>query len=463
MPADAVTRFLNALEGCRSLGAGVGAADDSTVKLVARALVAAGAAEAEALALAVDDELAARSAELAALAEHQRSLCVAAAAAPEARLQLMAGWSSFAESAEYVTFEAELTRRLVVEGHSEDEARAAVCTTLATASLDASVHGSVRSGYTLVQGLAAAALQGQEGALLAALHLRLRAASEPSGSPRPTSAEIAGHAKIRALEALRERMEVDPDDPSIEAEFEAILAELEAVSDSAAGPSAPGIAGASAARGRLVAAVESFEGSLVSGDRTTLAAAATQLAMTAEALLLGEVPPLVVAVDAAARLERRASPADAVAVGALVHDLLDASISARRLAWDAGWSAAIDAVTGHRDAAYRLPPPHETTVLGELLAVRAGAPDLVEAALLVDTSDEVVTVIAHGLDPDAVGLRPGSAVSAEGVWDPSLSAENKVLVVARRADSGALAMSWSVEDAAAALLRRRRWPPLEVE
>ena len=150
-----------------NLGAGVGTADDSTAKLVARVLVAAGEAEAEALALAVDDELAARSAELAALAEYQRSLCVAAAAAPEARLQLMAGWSSFAESAEYVTFEAELTRRLVVEGHNEDEARAAVCTTLATASLDASVHGSVRSGYTLVQGLAAAALQGQEGALLA--------------------------------------------------------------------------------------------------------------------------------------------------------------------------------------------------------------------------------------------------------------------------------------------------------
>lgn len=465
MPADAVTSLLDALEACASLPAGVRAADDSTAKLVARVLHETGAEEAEALQRAVSDELAARSTALAALAEYQGHLGVAAAAVPEARAQLMEAWSRFTQSPEHATVEAELARRLSLEGRSDEDARAAVSTMLATESLEASVAGSVRSGYALVQMLAAAALWGQHGALLAALHLRLRAEPRPSASPRPSLRDAARHEVTRAIEAMRERMEREPDDPSLEAELEALMADLEASIFSARTPSAPDIARVDAVRGRLAAAVESLQEALASGDRAAWAVAATQLATTAEALLLSEVPPLVAAVDAVARRDGRASPADAVAVGGLVRDLLDASASGRRLAWDAGWSADVDAIAERSDAAsYLEPRPHAHTVLGEILAVQARVDeDPVGAALVVDTTDEVVTVLAPGLDPDAVGLRRGLAVAAEGAWDTTSSPETRVLVVARRADSGALAMTWSVEDAAAASLRGLRWRPLEVE
>ena len=73
MPADAVTSFINALEACASLRAGVRAADDPTARLVARVLHETGAEEAEALQRAVSDELAARGTALAALAERAQA------------------------------------------------------------------------------------------------------------------------------------------------------------------------------------------------------------------------------------------------------------------------------------------------------------------------------------------------------------------------------------------------------
>jgi hypothetical protein len=463
MPAEAVTSFINALDACASLRAGDRAADDSLAKLVARLLHDTGEQDAEALQRAVSDELAAPDAALAALAEHQGHLCVAAAAIPEARAHFMEAWSSFTQSPELATVEAELTRRLILEGRSDDDARAAVSTALATANLEASLAGTVRSGYDLVQTLADAALRRRHHALLAALHHRLRADRGPSVSPRPALTDAPHREMTRAIEALQERMENDPDDPSLEAELEELMADLEEVALSGGRPTDPGIARVDAARGQLAAAVESLQGSLLSGDRAARAAAATQLATTAEALLLAEVAPLVAAVDEGARRDRRASPADAVAVGGLVRDLLDASASGRRLAWDAGWSADIDALAERIDAAsYLAPRPHAHTVIGELLAVQVLLEDPVGAALVVETTEGEVNVLAPGLDPDAVGLRRGSAVAAEGAWDTTTSPE-RALVVARRADSGALAMTWSVEDAAAASLRRQRWRPLEVE
>jgi hypothetical protein len=177
----------------------------------------------------------------------------------------------------------------------------------------------------------------------------------------------------------------------------------------------------------------------------------------------GSFTARVYSTEARERGDPRASPADAVAVGGLVRDLLDASASGRRLAWDAGWSVDIEALAERIGAAsYLAPRPHAHTVIGELLAVQVMLEDPVGAALVVDTTEGEVNVLAPGLDPDAVGLRRGSAVAAEGAWDTSTSPE-RALVVARRADSGALAMTWSVEDAAAASLRRQRWRPLEVE
>jgi hypothetical protein len=137
----------------------------------------------------------------------------------------------------------------------------------------------------------------------------------PSVSPRPALTDAPHREMTRAIEALQERMENDPDDPSLEAELEELMADLEEVALSGGRPTDPGIARVDAARGQLAAAVESLQGSLLSGDRAARAAAATQLATTAEALLLAEVAPLVAAVDEGARRDRRASPADAVAVG----------------------------------------------------------------------------------------------------------------------------------------------------
>jgi hypothetical protein len=73
--------------------------------------------------------------------------------------------------------------------------------------------------------------------------------------------------------------------------------------------------------------------------------------------------------------------------------------SGRRLAWDAGWSADIDALAERIGAAsYLAPRPHAHTVIGELLAVQVLLEDPVGAALVVETTEGEVNVLAPGLD-----------------------------------------------------------------
>jgi len=469
MPADAVTSLMGALEACTSLRAGALAADNPTTKLVARVLRETGAESAEALQRAIEDEIAARRAALAELAACQRQLCVAAAAIPEARALLVGAWSAFSQRPEFAMAEAELMRRLVADGRSDVEARAGVSGLFARPALEESLAASVRSGYELVQMLANAALRAHHGMLLASMHVRLRAerarAADHGAPPRPSLTEAAQREMTRAIAALQSRMARDPDDPTVEAEMDKVMAAMAQVMTSTTTPKNGVSEKVATVRCRLADAVEPLRESIASGDRVTRAAAATRLATSAEALLTTEVAPLVAAVDKGARRDQRASPADAVAVGGLYCDLLDAIASGQRLAWDAGWSTDIDAISGRDTAASYVaprPPASSPTVIGEVLAARTTYADPVGTSLVVDAIDGVVAMFAPGLDADAVGLRRGCAVSGEGTWNAAAASDRPVLVVASRADGGGLALIWSVEDDDVAALQRQSWWKEEV-